>query len=231
MLTLKAKTRTILGKKVKSLREEGILPAILYGPVIKKPILLEIDSKDFDKIFKEAGESSLISLEIEGGEKSSKQKENLVLIHDTEDDPMTGKPTHVDFYQPRLDKEVEAKVPIVFEGEAPAVKELEGTLVRNISEVEVKALPQKLPKEIKVDVTGLKTFEDRILIKDLELPEGVRILKDPEEIVVLITPPEKVEIELEKPIAAPEGEPEIAGKKEKEAKREEEAVAEAEEKK
>jgi len=201
MLSLSAKIRKNLGKKVKSIRKKGILPAILYGPEIKNSLPLEIDSKIFEKIYKEAGESSLISLEVQA-EKLAGQKEKkfLVLIHDIEHDPLTDRPIHVDFYQPRLEEEIEAKVPIIFEGEAPAVKELEGTLVKNISEVEIKALPQKLPKEIKVNVERLKTFEDHILIKDLEMPEGVKILKEPEEIVASITPPEKVEEELERPI-------------------------------
>lgn len=178
-----------------------MLPAILYGPKIKESLALEIGHKIFEKIYKEAGESSLISLEIQGEkELPKKQKNFLVLIHDIARDPLSGDLIHVDFYQPDLEKEITASVPIIFEGTSIAVKELEGTLVKNISEVEVKALPQKLPKEIRVDIGNLKTFEDHILIKDLEAPEGVKILKTPEEIVALVSPPEKVEEELEKPI-------------------------------
>jgi len=201
MLSLSAKIRKEPRKKTNALRKKGALPAILYGPEIKNSLPLEIDSKIFEKIYKEAGESSLISLEVQA-EKLADQKEKkfLVLIHDIEHDPLTDRPIHVDFYQPRLEEEIEARVPIIFEGVSPAVKELEGTLVKNISEVEVKALPQKLPKEIKVNVGSLKTFEDHILIKDLDIPEGVKVLKEPEEIVASITPPEKVEEELEKPI-------------------------------
>lgn len=91
-------------------------------------------------------------------------------------------------------------MPIVFEGEALAVKELGGTLVKEISEVTVKALPQNLPHEIKVGVENLKTFEDEILIKDLKIPKDVKIQKELDEIVAIVTPPEKVEEELGKPI-------------------------------
>ncbi|GAH91335.1 unnamed protein product [marine sediment metagenome] len=192
MLSLSAKIRKELGKKVKNLRKKGILPGVLYGPKIEtRP--LEIDLKEFEKIYKEAGESSLISLEID-------KKKFLVLIHEVKLDPLTKKPTHVDFYQPRLEEEVEAMVPLVFEGEAPAVKNLGGTLVKNISEVEVKALPQNLPHEIKVNIDRLKTFEDNILIKDLIVSKEVKILKEPKEVVAAVSPPEKVEEELEKPI-------------------------------
>jgi large subunit ribosomal protein L25 len=214
MLTLSVKIRHTLGKKVKKLREAGLIPAVLYGPEIKEPLALEIDHKTFEKIYKEAGESSLISLVLQNfsgknlgglevqseGKTSPKEKKFLVLINDTERDSLTGEIIHVDFYQPRLGEEIEAAVPIIFEGVAPAVKELEGTLVKNISEVKVKALPQKLPKEIKVDVSNLKTFEDHILIKDLNVPDGVKILKEPNEIVASVSPPEKAEEELKKPI-------------------------------
>jgi large subunit ribosomal protein L25 len=215
MLILSAKTRKEVGKKVKKLREKEILPAVFYGPKIKENLSLEVDLKEFEKVYKETGESALISLKIEG---QSKQGENLVLVHNLVRDPLTGKPIHADFFQPPLDEEIEAAVPLIFEGEAPAVKDLGGTLVKNISEVEVKAFPQKLPKEIKVNVESLSTFEDNILIKDLKLSEGVKILKDPEEIIASVSLPEKVEEELEKPV---EEKVEEAGKAEE--KRGEEA--------
>ena len=192
MLALSVKTRKVLGKKVKALRKGGVFPAILYGAKTK-PINLEVDLKEFEKIFKEAGESSLISLEVEG-------KKTPVLVHQIQRDPLTYQFIHVDFYQPDLEKEIVAKVPLIFEGEAPGVKELGGTLVKNLSELDVKALPQNLPHEIKVDVTCLKTFEDKVLVKDLKVPEGVKILKEPDVILSFVATPEKVEEELVKPI-------------------------------
>jgi len=220
MLILSAKIRQISGKKTKALKEKGLLPAVVYGPKIKT-LPLELDYKSFEKVYKEAGESSLISLEIE------KEKEKPpVLIHEIQRDPLSDKIIHVDFYQVPLTKEVEAKVPLIFEGEPPAVKELGGTLVKNISELEVKSLPQNLPKEIKVEVLKLKTFEDHILIKDLKLPKEVKVLKDPEEIVASVTLPEKVEEELEKPIEEKVEEVEKVEKK----KEEEEVKEETKEK-
>jgi len=192
MLTLTAKIRKDFGKKAKKLRKNGIIPAVLYGPKIEN-IPLEVDLKEFEKVYKTAGESSLIKLQIE-------KKDFLVLIHAVEIDAISQKPIHIDFYRPRLDEEITVTVPLVFEGEAPAVKDLGGTLVRNIQEVEVKALPQNLPHEINVNVEKLKTFEDNILIKDLIVPKDAKILREPEEIVALATPPEKVEEELAKPV-------------------------------
>jgi len=215
MLSLTAKIRKKVGKKVKALRKEGILPAVLYGPKIKN-LLLQLEEKEFEKIYREAGESSLISLEVEASSTSADEAsvdkptsakasvdragKFLVLIHDIQRDPVTDKVIHIDFYQPSLKEETEIVVPLIFEGEAPAVKELNGTLVKNIQEIPVKALPQNLPHEIKVNIESLKTFEDDILVKDLKVPEGVKVLKDPEEIVASVSPPKKVEEELEKPI-------------------------------
>jgi len=198
MLTLSSKVRKTLGRKTKSLRVKGILPAVVYGPQ-KKSIPLELDYKSFEEIYRQAGESSLILLDIASPEIKTENKPQ-VLIHDVKLDPLSGKFIHVDLYQAPLTVEVEAKVPIVFEGEAPAVKELGGTLVKNISDLEVKALPQNLPKEIRVNISLLKNFEDHILIKDLKLAVGVKILKDSGEIIARIAPPEKIEVELEKPI-------------------------------
>ncbi len=193
MITLTAKTRKEIGKKVQGLRDKGLLPAVLYGSKLKSQHL-ELDMRNFEKVYREAGESSLISLEVEG------DKKYLVLIHQMQSDPMTLKPLHVDFFQPSLNEEIEVDVPIIFEGEAPAVKELGGTLVKNISEIEVRALPQNLPHELKVSVINLKTFDDKVIVRDVALPEGVKILKDLEDIIAFVAPMEKVEEELAKPV-------------------------------
>ena len=214
MIELKAKIRKDTGKKVEKIRKQGMVPAVLYGPTIKSQSL-EIDLKEFEKIYKEAGESSLISLTL--------AKENfLVLIHAVEINALSQKPIHIDFYQPRLDEEIEATIPLVFEGEAAAARDLGGTLVKNIHEVEVKALPQNLPHEIKVNIDKLKTFEDSILIQDLPLPQGVKVLKEADEAVVFVASPEKIEEELAKPIEEKVEEVEKVAEK-KEAEGEEEA--------
>jgi len=210
MIILSAKIRKDLGKKTETLRKKGILPAVLYGPKIKN-LNLEIDLKEFEKIFEVAGESSLISLSING-----KKPKFLVLIHQIQKDPLTNKPIHVDFYQPLLEEEIEVAVPIILEGSSPAVKELGGTLVKNISEIKVKAKPQNLPHEIKIDISRLKTFEDNIKILDLKLPEEVKILGELEEILVFVSPPEKIEEELAKPVEEKVEEVEKIEKKPKE---------------
>ncbi|KKQ68273.1 MAG: hypothetical protein A3F95_00575 [Candidatus Nealsonbacteria bacterium RIFCSPLOWO2_12_FULL_39_31] len=194
MLDFSVERREKLRKKVKDLRKKGITPAVLYGPEIKN-LLLEVNLKNFKNILKKAGESSLINLKIEGG-----KEKFLVLIHQIKKNPISGAPIHIDFYQPILSKEIEVVVPLIFEGEAPVLKDMGGTLIKEIYELKVRALPKNLPHEITVDISKLKKFEDEILIKDLILPEGVKTHRGPDEIVVLAVPPAKVEEELAKQV-------------------------------
>lgn len=204
MLKIEAKIRD--NKHV----DEGNVPAILYGAGLEN-IILQVEKNAFDKVFKEAGET-LIDLKVG-------DKVYSVLIYDTQKHPYTGELIHVDFYQPNLKEEVETEVPLEIEGEAPAVKNLGGTLITNIKELSIKALPKDLPSKIKINVENLNTFDDFILVKDIKMPVGVAVLDNPEEIVVQVVEPEKVEKELAKPLE--EKLPEVVEKKE-ETKQEEE---------
>jgi large subunit ribosomal protein L25 len=192
MFNLLAKIRQSLGKKTNDLREQGLLPAVLYGHN-KKTQSVEIDYKEFERLYKQAGESSLVSIEIEG-------KKIPVMIYEVQKDPISGKFLHADFYQVNLAEKIEATIPLVFEGESPAVKDLGGTLVKILHEIDVKAKPEDLPKEIKVDISILKTFEDSLEVKHLKVPVGVEILRSPEDIVAEAKPVEKSEEELAKPV-------------------------------
>jgi len=192
MLTLKADQRKEKGRKAAFLRKKSQIPAVLYGPSLNT-LALSVAEKEFEKVYQAVGFSSLLNLEAE-------EKTAPVLIHEVQRDPVSSKVIHVDFYQPPLDKKIEITVPIVFEGEAPAVKDFGGTLIKNIQQVQVRAFPQHLPHEIKVVVSGLATFEHKILVKDLLAGEGVEILSKLEDIVAQVMPPEKVEEELAKPV-------------------------------
>ena len=195
MLELKAEPRKILGRKTNRLRRAGFIPAVLYGHG-KKNQNLSVEEISFLKILKEAGETTLIFLKI--GE-----KKHNVLIHDFSRDILTDKIIHIDFYEVKMDEKIRAKVSLVFIGEAPVIKNEGGVLVRQIQEIEVSALPKDLPREITVDVSGLNTFEDRILVDDLKSGAGVEILAKPEEIIALVVPP-RSERELEELKTKPE---------------------------
>jgi len=223
MTDITAKIRETGEKNNSELREKGLLPAVLYGPKTESRAIA-VDIKELQKAYKEAGESSLITLKLD-------KKEYPVLIHDLQTDPISGQPVHVDFYQPDLEKKIEASIPIILDGEAPAVKALGGTLYKNISEVEVKAFPNNLPREIRIDISQLNTLEDHIKIKDIKVGEGVEILGEPEEIIVSVSAPEDVEEELAKPVEEKVEEVEKVEKPARagEEKKEEEAGQETEE--
>ena len=193
-LELKAQLREDVGNKLESLRKKGILPAVIYGPG-HKSIPVQVDYEEFRKIFEQSGESTLVKLKI-GNEVKN------VLIHEISKDSNTGRFIHVDFYHVRMDKVIQAEVPLLFEGEAPAVKNLEGVLIKTINHIEVESLPKDLPHEIKVDISVLDSFDKYIRVKDLILPQGVKIDLDPEEVIVSVTPPrseEEIKATEEKP--------------------------------
>ena len=194
MIKLSAKIRKETGKRTSVLKNSGRIPAVIYGHKIKN-IILDVDYKEFQKVLKEAGRNSLIDLTVEG-----EKEKRIVLVHDLQKDPISDKFIHIDFFETSAKEEVEVKVPLVFEGISLAVKDLGGTLIKNISELEIKAIPQNLPHEIKVSIELLKTFEDRILVKDLNLPKDVKVLVGLEEIVASVVQPENVEEELAKEI-------------------------------
>lgn len=214
-LSLVAKPRAQEAKKIRKLER---VPAVIYGNKVKN-LNVDLDYRDFIDTFRKAGESSLISLSVEG-----EKEKRLVLVHDFQRDRLSDKIIHIDFLQPNLQEKVTVEVPLVVTGEAPAVKDLGGTLVKNVSEVEVSALPQNLPHELTVNVSKIETFEDHILAKDIELPENVELKINPEDIIISVVKQTDFEAELETPI---EENVEDIEKIEKE-KKEEEVVDEGE---
>lgn len=192
-ITLTVQNRTERGKQVKKLRESGRIPAVIYGPK-EDSLAISIEARDFEKAYKEAGESSVLVL---AGLKDDKE----VLIHDISFDSMKGMVSHVDFYAIKKGQDVTVNIPLVFIGEAPAIK-LGGSLTKALHEIEVTGKPSKLPHEIEVDISTLETFEDHIRVKDLNLPSGITIENDPEETVAVVSeakedPAEVAEVDME----------------------------------
>lgn len=175
---LKVEKRKILGKKVKKLRREGILPANIYGKDIKS-ISVQVTQKEFDRVFKEVGETGLVDLELDG-------KILPVLIHNVQSNYL-GIPLHADFYQVNLKEKVKAMVPIVVVGEPKAVIDKTGLLMQILSEIEVEALPEELPENIEVNVESLSQVDEQITVGDLKTAKGVVILSDPTQVVVKIS--------------------------------------------
>ncbi|MFH0969526.1 MAG: 50S ribosomal protein L25 [Patescibacteria group bacterium] len=185
-INLKSKIREEVGKNLNKFRKNGMIPAIVYGHKIK-PRTLWVNYLEFGKVFKEAGESTVIELDIEGKDKVN------ALIHETQADPITDKFSHIDFFQIRMDEEIETEVPVELFGESPAIKEFGGILVQNVNAIPVKCLPGDLPHEFKLDISEIKTFEDHLKVSDIKIPEKVEILLEADTVVALVTPPRSEE--------------------------------------
>jgi|SRR3989344_3411180 len=178
MLTLKTEIRD-KKSNLDKIRKEGKLPAVFYGAK-NKPTSIIINDREFEKVWKQAGESTTITLE------TSKNKVD-VLIHDVQLHPVKSIPIHVDFLVIDTTKEVEIEVPINFVGISPAIKAGFGILVKTLHELEIKALPKNLPREIEVDISKLEKLGDQILVKDIKLPLGVFFITKEDEVIVLIS--------------------------------------------
>lgn len=178
-LKLSARTREAKGEKV---RTKSILPAVVYG-MGDKATSVTLSQEEFVKLYDQAGEASLIDLSLDD------KDEGKVLIHDIQYDPVTDHIIHVDLRRIDMNKSMTAKVELRFVGESPVIKEQGGTLMHNISEVEVECLPKDLISHIEVDISVLKTFDDAIKVKDLPVPSTVTITNpNAEDLVAKATP-------------------------------------------
>jgi large subunit ribosomal protein L25 len=176
METLAATKRTVFGKAAKSLKDEGVVPAIVYGPK-QEPVAVALSAREFDRVLKTAGESSVIDLTGLGAPMQ-------VLIHEVDRDPVTNVPRHADLYAIEKGAKVEVAVPLDFIGESAAVK-AGANLVKVMHELEIEAAPADLPHDIKVDISLLAAVDDQIHVRDLALPKGVEAKVDGDEVVAL----------------------------------------------
>jgi large subunit ribosomal protein L25 len=186
-IALKVEKRKVLGKKVKKLRKEGILPANIYGKNVKS-LAVQVSLKDFLSVYKKVGETGIVEIMVEG-EKTPR----YVLIHNVQKDPVSDQPLHADFHQVSLTEKITASIPVELVGESPAVQQKLGVLIQPLSEVEVEALPTDLPEQFTIDISSLKEVDQAITVGDLKPPAGVKILTSEKEILVKINPPAKEE--------------------------------------
>jgi len=180
---MKAAPRTILGKQVRQLRRSGRLPGNVYGRGLESQAV-DVDAREFARTIKSAGLRAMIELDVDG-EKSPR----YVILRRVERRGGTGDPIHVDFFQVDPNKPIQANVPLRFVGEAPAVRDLAGTLLPSLDIVSVRCLPLAIPDTIEVDIAPLKSFDVSLTVGDVQAPEGVEILTDPAIVIATINPP------------------------------------------
>ena len=211
---LDAKKRDNKGEKD---RKEGWLPAVLYGAG-EDAINLNLVYNDYEKLMIDAGHSNLIDLFVDGVDSGK------ILVQDTQFDPITDRLLHIDLKRIEMGKEIEAVIALNFVNESSVIREQGGTLVKNTEEVLIRCLPKDLVANIEVDLSVIKTFDDVIKIKDLQLAEGLFVVSPSEEEMVAKAIPALTEEQIkamEEKIADVE-KVEVAGESEKEG---EEATA------
>lgn len=197
------------GKNLTSIRAEGLVPAVVYGPG-RETVSIAVPTREFLKVLKEAGESGAVELTLPTGTIT-------VLIHEVVNDPVKGTPQHVDFLAIDVTKPIEVSIPLEFVGVSPAVKGSLGTLVKVMHELHVRGLSKDLPHTIEVDISSLETLESQISISDIKLPSGVTALGNASDAVVLIAAVKEETEEAPAAIDFASIEVEKKGKKEEEA--------------
>ncbi len=222
---LDAQKRTIKGKQVRQLRRQGFLPGIIYGRIGTEqiePVLIQLDLHEASKTINKLTGSSLITLKLE-------DKEYPVVLREAQKDIIFGTLHHVDFMAVSLTDRLQTAVPIELIGQSPAETNLSAVVVTGISELEIECLPQDMPERIEVDASVLVDMESVIMVKDLDLPDTLEVLSDPNELIASVTyvrieeeEPEEEEGELAE-LLEDEIEPEVIekGKKEEDAESEE----------
>lgn len=207
MFNLDYKIRNLTESNDK-IRKNGLVPAVFYGKnQASTPV--SVSMIQFMKVFDGAGESSVVSLKGDVGTFDT-------LIHDVSYDPVKGYPVHVDFYVFEKGKKLEVSVPLSFVGVSSAVKDLGGNLVKVLHELKIESAPESIPSEIEVSISSLKTFEDKVLAKDIALPKGVKLAIDEDEVVLAIEKPKTESEEVSAPVDLSAIEVVKKGKKEEE---------------
>ncbi len=171
-LILRAEPRDVHGKKVKRLRREGLVPGVVYGPVVDDTVSVSVNRREFDKFFQRAGHSTVFTLEWEGGNQP-------VLIREVQVDPVTRNPLHIDFFAPNMRVVLRQSVPVVLVNLGVHA----GVLQTILNEVEVEALPANLPQQIEIDASGLENVGDALHASDLVLPNDVTLITAGEDLI------------------------------------------------
>jgi len=188
---LHADHRETLGKKVRFLRRQGVTPAHLFGRGLES-LALQCNTHDLSGVLNEAGRTRLIELKV-----GKARKPRMVVVRDVQRNTRTGDLLHVDLYQVRMEEEIKVSVPIMLVGEAPALKSKGNMLVHELDALEIECLPDRIPASIEVELSPLEEAEQSILVKDIDLGEGITVLENPERVVarIMVLPTERVEEE------------------------------------
>ena len=186
-IELRGQKRLVIGKHVKHLRQQGLVPAILYGHK-RESLPLQIEERDLRQVLERVGSHHLITLRV-----GDDEEPKMTLAREVQLDPITHALLHVDFYEVVMTEKITTEVPLLFIGHSPVEEKREGVLVRGLDSLEVKCLPSSLIESIEVNLEDLVEIEQAILVGDLAVDADVEILTDKEEVVAQILPLRRVE--------------------------------------
>jgi large subunit ribosomal protein L25 len=193
-LQLKASTRQTNGKRSRQLHREGKLAAVVYGHDTQ-PTSLVLDRMEFQKVFVKSGRTHLVDLVVDG------DRTEKVLVREIQIHPRRLGPIHVDFYQVNLEEKITVEVPIHLSGESAAVKRGDADVLWPVHAIRVECLPSDIPESFEVDITPLEEIESEFRVAELNVPKGVTVLLDPEELIVKIVHKREMKVEEEVPSA------------------------------
>lgn len=200
--TLEAQPRTVTGKKVSQIRTEGLVPVIVYGPRIE-PVNLQIPYRQLELMLAKAGGTNLIDLQVDG-------KTQTVLAREVQRDFLRGNILHVDFFAVDESSTIRTEVFIHLIGSSPAVTQGLGILLNGTSTITIETLPSKLISQVEVDLSKLEKVSDAIHVSDLNLGDDIKIINDPDEMIVRVTQTSAARSEEEEAAAeATSAEPEV----------------------
>ena len=186
-----AEPREVTGKATRRLRRKNLIPGVVYGHRVS-PQNVQISKREFEHTYLRAGNNSLVDLSVGADGKPQK-----VFIYEVQRNPINHEPTHIDFVVVNLREEMTATVPLVLVGESPIVRNKEGLLLHHTDHIMVRTLPTDIPPLIEVDISGLTEVDQAIHVGELELPENVTLLSNPEDLVAKIIEMPVVEEEVE----------------------------------
>ncbi len=207
-ILLTAQPRQVIGKQVNALRRSGVVPAVVYGSHLDKPITLQLEEKTLKQVVSKAGHNRLIKLTLDGG------VPRLVLTRQIQRNPLSGRIVHVDFQEVSMTEKISTEVPLVLVGTSPAVTRGEGLLIHGIDTVMIRVLPTELIDSIQVDVSGMNDLNQSLFVGDLKVGENIEILTPRDEMVAKVVPVKEEVITEAVPAAV--AEPEVIGKGKKE---------------
>ncbi|MCH2519408.1 MAG: 50S ribosomal protein L25 [Dehalococcoidia bacterium] len=179
-ISLELSPREVLGKKVKRLRQQGVIPVHLYGPGVD-PQPLQCETTKLVDVLVRAGGNTAVTVTVQGG-----QETHLAFAREIQWDPRRDDILHVDFLAVDASRPVSAQVPITLIGDSPGARTAGGTVMQQLRDLNVEALPLEVPRELELDLAMLTDPDGVLRAADIVIPGNVTLLTDPEDVVVRI---------------------------------------------